>query len=114
MTKDTLRQLLVVVSVIAIIAVIGLTTALPINSQTTAEISDRFDVFLVPAGYVFSIWGIIYLGLVLYAAYQGFPALAHNVKHGDTSTVATAATAVLLIAGAYVHRRQLGRPVPVA
>ena len=33
--------------------------ALQINGQRTAEISDRFDVFVIPAGYVFSIWGLV-------------------------------------------------------
>jgi hypothetical protein len=32
----------------------------------------------VPAGYVFSIWGLIYLGLIAYAVYQALPAQAHN------------------------------------
>ena len=44
------------------IAINGAANLLPINGQTTAEISDRFRVFVVPAGYVFSIWGLIYLG----------------------------------------------------
>jgi hypothetical protein len=78
MNKDTLRQVLVVLSVIATIVVNGLASALPINGQTTGEISDSFDVFFVPAGYVFSIWGLIYLGLVAYAVYQALPAQAHN------------------------------------
>jgi benzodiazapine receptor len=78
MNRDTIRQILVIVSVIATIVVNGLATTLPINGQTTAEISDRFDVFFVPAGYVFSIWGLIYLALVAYAIYQALPAQAHN------------------------------------
>jgi benzodiazapine receptor len=78
MNKDTIRQLLVAISVIATIVVNGLATTLPINGQNTAEISDRFDVFFVPAGYVFSIWGLIYLALVAYGVYQALPAQAHN------------------------------------
>lgn len=78
MRKDTVRQLLVLLSVIATIIVNGLATALPLNGQTTGEISDRFDVFFVPAGYVFSIWGLIYVGLIAYAIYQLLPAQANN------------------------------------
>ncbi len=55
---------------IATIAVNGLANALPINGQTTGEVSDRFSVYFVPAGYVFSIWGLIYLGLIAYAIYR--------------------------------------------
>ena len=47
--------------------------ALPINNQTTGEISDRFNVLFKPAGYAFSIWGLIYLGLLLFGMYQLLP-----------------------------------------
>jgi hypothetical protein len=62
MNSDRLRQLLVVTGVIFAFVLNGAANALPINGQTTAEISDRFRVFVVPAGYVFAIWGLIYLG----------------------------------------------------
>ncbi len=78
MSKDRVRQILVVLAVLAMITVNILANALPINGQNTGEISDRFDVFFVPAGYVFSIWGLIYLGLLAYAVYQALPAQAEN------------------------------------
>ena len=78
MKKDTVRQVLVLLSVLAVIVVNGLATGLPLNGKTTGEISDSFDVFFVPAGYVFSIWGLIYLGLIAYAIYQVLPAQAEN------------------------------------
>lgn len=62
MTNDRLRQLLVAASFVFAIVINGAANLLPINGQTTAEISDRFRVFVVPAGYVFAIWGLIYLG----------------------------------------------------
>lgn len=80
MNTNLLRQILVVVSVIATIIVNGLANALPINGQGTGEISDSFDVLFVPAGYVFSIWGLIYLGLVAYAIYQVLPAQRNNPR----------------------------------
>ena len=51
-----------------------LATTLPLNNQTTAQISDRFKVFFVPAGYVFAIWGIIYIGWIAFTVYQFLPA----------------------------------------
>lgn len=45
-------------------------TSLPLFGRDTAEISDRFRVLVTPAGYVFSIWGLIYLGMIAYAAAQ--------------------------------------------
>ena len=62
--KNTLRQILVVLVVLGTITVNVLANALPINGQNTGQISDRFQVYFVPAGYVFSIWGIIYIGLL--------------------------------------------------
>jgi len=70
---DILRQALVLVATLATIVVNGLANALPINSLTTGAISDRFQVFFVPAGYVFSIWGVIYLGLLAFTVYQALP-----------------------------------------
>lgn len=78
MNNDRIRQILVVIALLAMIAVNIMANALPINGQNTGEISDRFEVFFVPAGYVFSIWGLIYLGLLAYAVYQVLPAQAEN------------------------------------
>lgn len=47
-----------------------LSNALPFNGQTAAEITDRYQAYFVPAGYVFSIWGVIYLGLIVFSLYQ--------------------------------------------
>ena len=80
MNRNLLRQILVLIAVIATIVVNGLANALPINGQGTGEISDRFDVYFVPAGYVFSIWGLIYVGLVAYAVYQATPAQRDNAR----------------------------------
>jgi hypothetical protein len=57
-----------------------LASALPLNGQNTGEISDRFEVFFVPAGYVFSIWGIIYIGWIAFAIYQFLPAQKENPR----------------------------------
>jgi hypothetical protein len=78
--KDVIRQWANVLAVIATIIINGLANALPLNNQTTGEISDRFQVFFVPAGYVFSIWGLIYLGLLAFAIYQGLPAQRENPR----------------------------------
>ncbi len=78
--KDILRQIAVFLSTLAVIVVNGLANTLPLNGQTTGEISDRFDVFFVPAGYVFSIWGLIYLGLLVYSIYQILPSQRENPR----------------------------------
>ena len=57
-----------------------LANALPLNGQNTGEISDRFNVLFVPAGYVFSIWGLIYIGLIAYVVFQALPAQRNNPR----------------------------------
>jgi hypothetical protein len=76
--KDILRQLAVIVSVIVTLIVNALANALPLNGLNTGQISDRFHVYFVPAGYVFSIWGVIYLGLIAFAIYQALPSQREN------------------------------------
>jgi len=74
MNKDQVRQIAVILSIVLMIVVNVLANALPLNGQNTGAISDRFDVYFTPAGYVFSIWGLIYIGLIAYAIYQALPA----------------------------------------
>ena len=62
MNNDRLRQVLVTAGIAFALILNGAANVLPINGLTTAEISDRFRVFVTPAGYVFAIWGLIYLG----------------------------------------------------
>jgi benzodiazapine receptor len=80
MNRDTLRQAVVVVALLATVVVNILANALPFNDLTTGDISDNFDVYFVPAGYVFSIWLVIYLGLLAYAIYQALPAQRENPR----------------------------------
>lgn len=67
---DRLRQVVTVVAFVVTLAVNGAANALPINGQTSGEISDRYQVFVTPAGYVFAIWGLIYVGLAAFTLVQ--------------------------------------------
>jgi hypothetical protein len=73
-------SLLVILSVAATIAVNALANALPINGQTTGEISNRQDVLFTPASYVFAIWGLIYVGLIAFAIFQALPSQKANPR----------------------------------
>jgi translocator protein len=73
MSSDRTRQLITVLVFVATVAVNAAANAIPINGQLTAEISDRYRVFVIPAGYVFAIWGVIYLLLGAFTAYQALP-----------------------------------------
>ncbi len=43
---------------------------LPLNGLTTGELSDKYPNLFVPAGLTFSIWGVIYLLLLVFTVYQ--------------------------------------------
>ncbi len=74
MKKISISQIVTILATLLTITMNILATALPLNGQDTGEISDRFDIYFVPAGYVFSIWGLIYLGLIAFMIYQALPA----------------------------------------
>ena len=82
--KNILRQISVVVVILGTIAINVLADALPINGLNTGRISDTFHVYFVPAGYVFAIWGLIYIGLLSYAVYQALPAQRDNPRLQET------------------------------
>ncbi|MEN6570227.1 MAG: TspO/MBR family protein [Anaerolineaceae bacterium] len=74
MNKDAFRQIMVILATVVMITINALANILPFNGLTTGAVSDSFKVFFVPAGYVFAIWGLIYLLLIGYTIYQALPA----------------------------------------
>ncbi len=78
MKKISISQIITILVTLFTITVNVLANALPLNGQDTGEISDRFDIYFVPAGYVFSIWGLIYLGLIAFTIYQALPSQKDN------------------------------------
>ena len=80
MSKDSLRQSANLFSVILALTVNVLASALLLNGQNTGEISDRFQVFFVPAGYVFAIWFLIFDEWITFAIYQFLPAQKENPR----------------------------------
>lgn len=44
-------------------------TAIPLNKQTTADVSNLYPDLFAPAGFTFSIWGLIYFLLFLFVLY---------------------------------------------
>jgi len=49
-----------------------------IGGVNTAEISDANPTLITPAGYVFSIWGIIYTLLAVFVVFQALPSQKEN------------------------------------
>ncbi|NQZ76872.1 MAG: tryptophan-rich sensory protein [Ekhidna sp.] len=59
-----------IVSLIVVLIVNFLANFLPIGGRTTGEISDAYPTLFTPAGFTFSIWGVIYFFLIMYVIYQ--------------------------------------------
>ncbi|NJP38746.1 tryptophan-rich sensory protein [Alkalicoccus luteus] len=76
---------LAVINLITLIIVIGmnaLANYLPLNNNTTGELSEQVNVLFTPGGYVFSIWSVIYSLLAIWAVRAVF------TKHrGDREAV---------------------------
>lgn len=60
-----MQKIAVSASFVAMLVINILANVLPIN-QSTAQVSETYDNLLVPAGYTFMIWGLIYVLLAVY------------------------------------------------
>ncbi len=53
-----------------VLTVNALANILPINGMTTGDVSDNYINLFTPAGFTFSIWGLIYTLLGIFVVYQ--------------------------------------------
>jgi len=67
------------------IALNAMATSIPLGGQTPPEISAKYPSLFTPAGFTFSIWGVIYLGLLLFIIYQALPSQRSNASLGRIS-----------------------------
>jgi hypothetical protein len=91
---------------IAVLILNGLANALPINGKTTGDLSDLYPNLFVPAGFTFSIWGIIYLMLAIFVVYQLVRAFKDNNpefigKMGPWFLISCVANATWIVAWHY-------------
>lgn len=78
-----MKRLLPLVNIFATLIALTvnvLASALPLNGKNTGAISDQFKVLFVPAGYVFAIWGVIYIGWIAFLVYQALPSQRDNAR----------------------------------
>src|SRR5258708_6457729 len=71
-SQDRMRAVLVIVATIATIVFNGLAAAGYVNRITPGVILDKYPTVLTPAGYAFTIWFVIYLGMAAFSVYQLF------------------------------------------
>jgi hypothetical protein len=73
MTILNKRPILSIINLLLFAAVVYVNTlavTLPLNGKSTGELSDQYPNLFVPAGFTFSIWGVIYLLLLIFVVYQ--------------------------------------------
>ncbi|TAE29575.1 MAG: tryptophan-rich sensory protein [Candidatus Kapaibacterium sp.] len=68
-----MRPILLAVATLITLVANTLAVVLPLNNRSTEAISDSFRVYFTPAGYVFSIWSVIYTALIAFVVYSFFP-----------------------------------------
>lgn len=68
-----MRSILLLVATVGTIVFNGLAAAGYVNGVTPEVISDKYPTVLTPAGYAFSIWSLIYAGLIAFSIYQMLP-----------------------------------------
>ncbi len=72
-SRDVMRAVLVAVATAATILFNVLASTGQLNGVMTNEVSDKYPTVVTPAGYAFSIWGLIYFGLIAFTIYQLLP-----------------------------------------
>ncbi|MBW6515931.1 MAG: hypothetical protein K0B81_04845 [Candidatus Cloacimonetes bacterium] len=86
MDEKSLLRKIKVIQVINIIGFLGmliinaLANILPIGGKGTGELSAQYPNLFVPAGYTFSIWGLIYLMLLCFTIYQARDLFSNSRK----------------------------------
>jgi hypothetical protein len=107
-TRDRTRQVVVVVS--AVLAIVGafagsgVAFGTPINEAAGGALAADATL-IAPGTGAFQIWGLIYLGLVVYAIWQLVPAQAHAERHRRVGYLVAAS---LLLNAAWILSIQFG------
>ena len=82
-TNPKFYQIANVVAVIATIVMNMLANVLPLNGVTTGQVSDSYPNLFTPPGYVFIIWGVIYVLAVVFMLYQARPSQRKEAYLGE-------------------------------
>jgi len=82
--KYLMTSVLNVILYLIMLIVNFLANALPINGKNTGEISESYLTLFAPAGYTFSIWGLIYLMLLAFVIYSLYIAFTRKNIEGLT------------------------------
>lgn len=90
MTNQKNLSILAIVNAIALVGVLAmnyLAAQGSIGGNTTGEVSAAYDNLFTPAGFTFSIWGLIYLGLAFFVGYQIRQAFRAETENPDKAFI---------------------------
>ncbi|MEK4666045.1 tryptophan-rich sensory protein [Niallia sp. FSL R7-0271] len=79
---------------VMMVGVNALANIIPINGQTTGEISNKLAVLVTPASYAFMIWGVIYILLAIWLA-RGFMRKHRALIYSKTNSILFVLTCIL-------------------
>jgi len=81
-----MKRILQILNIVTLIFTIGINYLYnaPPGRPSISDISAKYDNLLTPAGYAFGIWGLIYIGLIVFVVYQVWDFIN---KKTDTSFV---------------------------
>ncbi len=80
--KHSLRQWVNLVAVILAFVTNILSNLVPVGGMNVGQIANKYfnDVLVLPANFAFSIWGLIYIGLISFVVYQAFERHKHHPR----------------------------------
>ncbi len=79
---------------VIMVVINALANIIPINGQTTGEISNKLEVLITPASYAFMIWVIIYILLAIWLA-RGFMRKYRVITYSKTNSILFMLTCIL-------------------
>jgi len=85
--KKKLTALAAILLYAIMIFVNALANALPLNGKNTGQVSAQYETLFAPAGYTFSIWGLIYLLLAVFCIQLLTQAFSKNHNKTPSTTV---------------------------
>jgi hypothetical protein len=103
-SQNRVWRWLAAVAILGNIALNYYSNAFPFNGQSMGTVSAKYPTLLTPAGYAFSIWGLIFLALTVYAVWQLLPVQRTNPLPDTLAqplTLASIATALWVVLFAY-------------
>jgi hypothetical protein len=71
---DRPRSILVIIATLGVIVFNWFAALGRINNVTPDAISAKYPTVITPAGYTFTIWSLIYVGVIAFSIYQALPA----------------------------------------